>query len=426
MSWAAARLRDGTRIGALFASVLSVLLLVVGLGSLKTAAAPTERVDILVSFARQPGPAERALVQGLGGVVKGAYRIVPAIAASIPEAALAALQANPNVVRVEIDGQVEAFHLADPDTPEVASAWGVDRLDANLLWNTTTDSGRGVGIAIVDTGTGPHPDLPGAVARLNCLSGTCLPGGDDDHGHGTHVGGIALALENGIGVVGVAPAATLFSYKVLNKFGSGSWSGIVAALDHIVNYNLGSGTPQIRIANFSLGSSFDPGSIVKAAFDNAYAAGVLLIAAAGNSGNPAGRGDKIAYPARFASVVAVGATDDRDRRASFSSTGPDLELVAPGVDVLSAVLNGGYGIASGTSMAAPHVSGAAALVVGAWIVGGVVDAIDTNGVNGIADEARALLDSTAKDLGKMEGPDSQYGNGLVNPERAVTGRNTHF
>ncbi len=398
-------------------AALSVLMLLATGMPAATSAAP-DRVDVIIAFHSNPGPADEALVRGLGGRVKGSYTIVPAVAASIPAAAAEALQHNPRVASVELDIEVQAADLADADTAEMSGAWGVDRLDANLVWSTA--NGAGVGVAIVDSGSGPHTDLPDALVRVNCLSGTCVSGGNDDNGHGTHVAGSVLAVQNGVGVVGMAPGASLFSYKVLSSSGSGSYSAVIAALDKIVADNAsGANTPRIQVANFSLGSSGDPGSTTKAAFDNAYASGVLIIGAAGNSGNPKGKSNNVIYPARYDSVVAVAATDKSDKRASWSSTGPSVELAAPGVSIKSTWLNNGYNTISGTSMATPHVTGAAALVFAAGAVN------DANGTNGVADEVRALLDSTAKDLGSS-GRDSLYGYGLVNPPKAVGVGDTHF
>jgi len=405
-----------TRLAVLTGMLLAAMVMSGTFGGGEAAdAAASSRVDVIIGFRSAPGPAERALVEDLGGSVRATFRVVPAVTASLSEGALGALRSDARVASVELDGEVHALHLADTDTlAEVTNSWGVDRLDANLV----TTAGAGVGVAIVDTGSGPHPDLPAAAARKNCLSGSCVDGGDDDNGHGTHVAGSVLAVQNSVGVVGVSHGATLFSYKVLNASGSGSWSGIIAALDDIVAYNATSPAVRIAVANFSLGSSSDPGATVKAAFDNTYASGVLVIAAAGNSGNPRGKGNNVGYPARYSSVVAVAATDKSDKRATFSSTGPDVGLAAPGVSINSTYLDGGYKVLSGTSMATPHVTGAAALVIGAGAV------TDTSGVNGIADEVRALLNSTAKDLGSA-GRDSSFGYGLVNPEKAVTGANTH-
>ena len=147
------------------------------------------------------------------------------------------------------------------------------------------------------------------------------------------------------------------------------------------------------------------------AFDSAEAAGVLHVAAAGNSGNAGGGGDNVIYPARFESVIAVAATDENDSRASFSSTGPAVELSAPGVSIYSTIPGGGYGAGDGTSFASPHAAGAAALVISAGVV-------DANGNGRTNDEVRAILTQAADDLGAT-GRDALYGWGLVNAARAA-------
>ncbi|MBU4483368.1 MAG: S8 family serine peptidase, partial [Actinobacteria bacterium] len=156
---------------------------------------------------------------------------------------------------------------------------------------------------------------------------------------------------------------------------------------------------RMDIINMSLGGGAS--STLEAACLSANQNGLLLVAAAGNSGNPPGKGDNIIYPAAYESVIAVAATDQNDKRASWSSTGPDLELSAPGVAINSTLLGGGYGEKSGTSMASPHVAGTAALVITA----------------GISD-VRGQLQSTAKDLGAT-GWDSKYGWGLVDAFAAL-------
>ncbi len=139
------------------------------------------------------------------------------------------------------------------------------------------------------------------------------------------------------------------------------------------------------------------------ACDAAYDLGYLLVAAAGNSGNNPGRGDNVGYPARYGSVVAVAASDDSYRRARWSSTGPDLELIAPGVSILSTLLGDTYGTASGTSMASPHVAGAAAL---AWAANPALANVDI----------RTILQLTAEDLGLAL---NHQGHGLARADLAV-------
>jgi len=351
----------------------------------------TELVPVLIAFRDRPGPSEQALVRSYGGRIKYTYNLVPAIAASIPEQAVAALSRNFNVVRIEPDVKVYA---ADG---ELTNAWGVEHIGAGSV-HASNNRGTGVKVGIIDTGIdSTHPEL-----SANYAGGWDFINNDndprDDHGHGTHVAGIVGAVDNGdvdAGVVGVAPEASLYAYKVLNASGSGVYSDVIAALDQAVEDGM-------EVANMSLGSSEDPGQIVHDACDRAAAAGIVLVAAAGNSGKRNGSGDNIIYPARYSSVIAVAATTSSDDRAYFSSTGPDLELAAPGYNIYSTIPGGWYGYESGTSMACAHVAGTAALIIH----------------SGISD-VRGRLASTADDLGP-QGFDTLYGFGLVDAAEAGT------
>ncbi|HET8539501.1 MAG TPA: S8 family serine peptidase [Anaeromyxobacter sp.] len=350
---------------------------------------------MLVQFDRTPGPAERALVRGAGGDVRYTYRLVPAIAASLPEGALDALRRNPAVVRVEADGVV---HASDA---ELDAAWGVKRVGAGTV-HAGGNLGAGVRVGVLDSGVdAAHPGLSWDPAcSANFVETETL---QDGYGHGTHVAGTIAALDDGAGVVGMAPAATLCVYKVLSSSGSGYYSDVIAALERAV-------ADGVRVTNSSFGSSMDPGLTVRTAFDNAAAAGVLNVASAGNLGTADGAGDTCTYPARFDSVVAVAATTATDARAGFSSTCADVELAAPGDAVYSTLPGGGHGLSSGTSMAAPHVAGTAALVLAA-----------NPGWSG--DQVRAQLQLTALDLGDP-GRDALFGFGLVDA-RAATGAANH-
>ena len=349
---------------------------------------PDGLVKVLIGFKQKPGPAEQELVKGVGGKIKYIYHLVPAIAASVPEVAIEALKKNPNITHVELDSMVYA--LLDG---ELDNSWGVKRIGAGVV-HENGNGGAGVKIAIIDTGIDySHLDL-----NANYKGGWDFVNNDkdpmDDNGHGTHVAGIVAALDNGIGVVGVAPAASLYALKVLDSSGSGYYSDIIAAIEWCVEND-------IQVTNNSYGSPGDPGKTVKDAFDDSASAGVLHVAAAGNSGNSYGVGDNIIYPARYDSVIAVAATDKSDKRASWSSTGLDLELSAPGVAINSTLLGGGYIEMSGTSMACPHVAGTAALMIVAKV-----------------SDVRGKLQSTADDLGAT-GCDSKYGYGLVDADEAA-------
>ena len=382
---------------------LSIVVVAVAVLLLPLAAAPVfggnhgggegkaEKVPVLIGFTQQPGPNEEALVRKHGGDIKYTYHLVPAIAASLPAGAIEGLGKNPKVTSIDPDGQVQAID------DELDNTWGAKRIGAGTV-HGGGNKGTGVKVAVIDSGIDyAHPDLD-----ANFKGGHDFVNDDtnpmDDNGHGTHVAGTVAAEDDGLGVVGVAPEASLYAVKVLNSSGSGSWSDIIAALQWSVDKG-------IHVTNNSYGASQNPGGIVQAAFDKSAAAGVLHVAAAGNSGNPKGKGDNVGYPARFESVIAVAATDDSDNRASFSSTGDAVELAAPGIAINSTKLDGGYVEFNGTSMASPHVAGTAALVIAAGIS-------DANGDGNINDEVRLRLQQTADDLGDT-GRDPQYGFGGV-------------
>ncbi len=219
----------------------------------------------------------------------------------------------------------------------------------------------------------------------------------DENGHGTHVAGIIAAEQNGSGVVGIAPEAELYAVRVLDGAGFGLVSWIISGIEWAV-------MNQMDILNFSLeGPHF---LSLQDACDNAYNAGVLLVAAGGNT-----YGNAVRFPAAYDSVIAVTATDSNDIRSYISPIGPEVELSAPGVDIMSTVLGGSYDFLSGTSQAAPHVTGTAALFI-------LSNQDDLNN-DGILDnyDVRLKLQATAIDLG-MIGVDDVYGFGLVNAAAA--------
>jgi subtilisin family serine protease len=375
-----------------FKRVILSIAMLGSLGAAPVAAQAPERLDVLIGFDRPPGAAQEGLVRAFGGSIKYRYHLVPAIAANIPETAVAGLLRSQRVLRVELDGQFQAVDA------ELDAAWGVKRIGSGTV-HDGGNKGSGVKVAVIDSGIDyTHPDL-----SANYLGGYDFVNDDndpmDDYSHGTHVAGTIGAADNNLGVVGVAPEAFLYGLKVLNSNGSGSFSDIIAALQWAVDNG-------IQVTNNSYGSSVNPGSTVQAAFDNSYAAGVLHIAAGGNSGNPKGKRNNVIYPAQWESVVAVAATGSTDLRASFSSTGPANELAAPGVGILSTMPGGGYGTKSGTSMASPHAAGTAALIIAAGYVTS-------------AGDVRQRLQETADDLGDP-GRDNHYGYGLVDADEAAS------
>jgi subtilisin family serine protease len=372
--------------------VLVVALLVMMIAPAAMASANTARVKVFIGFTSNPGPAEEALVRAFGGTVNNTYSIIPAIAAELPERALAGLLKNPQVTVIEPDIEIYAIDTSDY-TKELDQTWGVKHIGAGLVHDSGS-FGANIKVAVIDSGISPHSDLAGISGGYDFVNDDSNPA--DDNGHGTHVAGTIAALRNGSGVVGAAPEVELYALKVLGASGGGSFSSVIAALEWAVNEG-------IQVTNNSYGSSGDPGTLVKAAFDNSYASGILHVAAAGNAGNLRGIGDNVGYPAKYASVIAVAATDKNNKRASFSSTGPAVEISAPGVSINSTLFNGGYGTMSGTSMASPHVAGVAALT---WAAN-----------KGLTNEQiRGILQEKAEDLGLSA---NHQGYGLVRADWAV-------
>jgi subtilisin family serine protease len=289
--------------------------------------------------------------------------------ATLSSARVAGLRADPSVAAVVPDLPVHALAQTLPT--------GIDRIDGEA---SSTHSGDGAGavnvdIAVIDTGIDvDHPDL-NVVGGTNCIGGSSF---DDDNGHGTHVAGIAAARDDGNGVVGVAPGARLWAVKVLNSAGSGSISQIVCGIDWVT-----ARASTIEVANMSLGGSSPLGSIsgCNSSFDpmhgaicRSVSAGVTYAVAAGNSAANANS----FVPATYNEVITVSAladfngqpgggaaatcrADQDDTFADFSNFGSDVDIIAPGVCILSDFMGGGLNTLSGTSMASPHVAGAAAL-----------------------------------------------------------------
>jgi len=273
--------------------------------------------------------------------------------------------------------------------------WGVNRIDAEKAWRKT--AGRQIRIAVVDTGCGPHPDLRiwGGASVVSYTESY-----SDDHYHGTHVAGIIAAIDNEFGVVGVAPRVRLYAVKVLNGFGSGFVSDVIEGLQWCVRNKM-------NAINMSIGTYMNY-QTMKLTVEAVNRAGIVQVAAAGNSG-----GEQVIYPAAYPPCLAISATNKDNEIAYFSSTGPEVDFSAPGQYVFSTIRRNripGYGILSGTSMATPHVTGTAALII---------TMPDPNG-DGVWSpaEVRERLKKTATDLGD-EGKDNLFGYGLIDAQRAV-------
>jgi subtilisin len=291
-----------------------------------------------------------------------------------------------------------------PPPPAQSTPWGVTKIDAPLVWSNGL-LGATVKVGIIDTGIDmDHLDLAANVkGGYNCIAETT--NFDDDNGHGSHVAGTVAGVNNTIGVIGVAPSAELYGIKVLSKSGRGSTSDIIQGMQWAVAHDL-------DVINMSLGTT----SYVAAYEDATNAvlnAGVVMVCSAGNSGPGE---NTVGYPAHFEGVIAVAATDSGDLVASFSSRGPEVDVAAPGVSIYSTYKNGGFTTMSGTSMAAPHVTGTVALMLKSPISGKAWD-LDGDGVWDPLDVERRL-EGTALDLGTA-GFDTSYGWGRVRANLAI-------
>ena len=266
--------------------------------------------------------------------------------------------------------------------------WGVEKIGAKAAWQNGL-TGKGVKIAVLDTGVDTdHPDLE-ITAGKSFVDYTSSY--EDDNGHGTHVAGVIAAKDNDIGTVGIAHEASLYIAKVLDENGDGYISSVIRALDWAL-------AQDVDIVNLSMTGNTHSAAL-KAMIDKVYERGVLIVAASGNDGRSDGSGDTVNYPARYESVIAVGAVNEQLKRAPFSGTGPAVEVTAPGVNILSTYKGGGFAYSSGTSMAAPHVSGHLALLIEAH-------------PHAPHEEIRALLREQTIDLG-VKGRDTSYGYGLI-------------
>lgn len=324
--------------------------------TLSTESASSRRyIVVFRSHVGNPNAEATSVMRGRGGQITHSFsRAVKGFAVTLPKAAasafLEAMERNPNVDHVEVDATVSTL---EPSATETASTWGLDRIDQRDLPLSSTyaplSAGSGVTAYIVDTGIlATHADFGGRVAG----GYTAIDDGygtSDCHGHGTHVAGTV-----GGAAWGVAKSVSLVPVRVLSCTGSGTLSGVIAGLDWVI-----ANAKKPAVVNMSLGSGAS--SAIDTAVANVVASGITVVVAAGNSG-----ADACDYsPARAPAAITVGATTSSDARASYSNYGSCLDLFAPGSSIKSSWYTSTSATAtlSGTSMAAPHVAGVAAVIL---------------------------------------------------------------
>ena len=294
------------------------------------------------------------------------YDVVKGLAIKIPnEKVLEQLKNNPLVSYMGNDRKISAF--IDTHTENQIVPASVDRVEDGESLNNINPNFVDADIAILDTGIDlDHPDL-NVFHERSFIPGTI--NADDDHGHGTHLAGVAAAKDNSFGMVGIAPGARLWAIKVLESSGMGEISTLIKGLDYITQHQ-----NEVDVAVLSLGCECESGAL-NIAINNSIKAGITIVVAAGNEGKDAGT----FTPANNPEVITVSAIADTDGKcggngpptpygaddmlASFSNYGNVVDISAPGVDIYSTFKSNSYTKLTGTSMAAPHVAGAAALYI---------------------------------------------------------------
>lgn len=395
------------------------LLRVLAFVALLAGTASAQQIQRIVVFDSATPAAQRvSIARTSGGQVVRELPLINAVVISVPPAQIQSaevkLKKRQEVRRIDEDPRIDWLKAVSavrdvplPDAKAFLSPlkltgrsaakestqrlpWGISRVNAAGAWGKTR--GEGVKLVVIDTGVDmTHPDLKDLIAGgWNATNKDKPADFNDDNGHGSHVSGTIAAVDNEFGVIGVAPKVALYGVKVLDANGSGTFSDVIAGMQWAVDNKM-------QVANMSLGASKGNPSL-EAAVTAMAKAGVVLMAAAGNSGRAVG------FPAAYPEAIAIAASDNKDKTAYFSSRGPEVDFIAPGVDVDSTYMGGAYDSLSGTSMATPHMAGLAALAIGA------------QGLSG-PDAVRAALAKAATTLPGI--PVEQQGVGLVDAGKLV-------
>ncbi|WP_051123198.1 S8 family serine peptidase [Paenisporosarcina sp. HGH0030] len=363
-----------------FVMGLSVTWLLCSYGNATVSAEEYEEKRMLVLFDEELNEQEmKETVLEAGGEMTEAYTEVDIASVDLTSAEAADLREDPSVHLVEEDIVLKLNNQLED--------WGIASTRVPSAWDSGF-TGKGIKVAVIDSGISPHSDLDiaGGISTVGYTSSY-----KDDQGHGTHVAGIIGARNNSFGVRGVAYETEIYAVKAFDRNGEAYLSDLIEGID----WSIANG---MDIINLSSGTQTSTRSFLNVV-NKAYDSGLLIVAAAGNDGAPNGLGDTVDFPARYASVIGVGAVNSFFERAPFSSTGPEVEVAAPGVEILSTYLDNQYAYMSGTSMATPYVTGQLALLKQAYPE-------LTN------EQLRLVLIEHTKDLGAA-GRDPYFGYGFI-------------
>ncbi|MEK0317032.1 S8 family serine peptidase [Cohnella sp. 56] len=376
--------------------IFSLLYLVLAPYDQLEAKTNSNKTEYLVGFKKGLEPQSYLNAKKIKHSIKKKMRKQTTVMMELDDLEIKQLRGDPNIAFIEKNDSVTVQGITVSDTQgENASTnlssevipWGNVAIGANLVQESEL-KGNGIKVAVLDTGIFAHPDLK-VIGGVNFVPTSTSY--SDDNGHGTHVAGILAAQHNDLGIKGVAPNVDLYAVKVLDESGNGTYSQVIQGIEWAIDNH-------INIISMSFTGNSDSQALHEAII-KANSSGILLVGSAGNFGKGF---ETEKYPALYPEVISVGATTQANLRANLSSTGSQLDIMAPGVDILSTYNDGGYTQLSGTSMAVPYISAAAAVL---WSHYPSEDADSI--MNRIFDNATTL------------GSSHEYGNGLINLAKSL-------
>lgn len=349
-------------------------------------ASSNQEVEVIIGYENESG---RKAIENNSSTLHQDFANLKAVSVTMEAQKLKKLRTNKNLTYFEedMDVQVSDKNITFTEITDKESirerSWNMQVINAPMAWKENF-TGKGVKIAVVDSGIAAHADLPlaGGVSTVDYTDEWI-----DDNGHGTHVAGLIGADLNDQGVAGAAPDASLYAVKALDNNGEGTLTDFLEAIDWSIQN-------EMDIINLSLGTDTES-EAMKNILQQAYDQGILIVGSSGNNWETGG----VDFPAKFESVIAVSAADISLAISDYSSRGPEIEFSAPGTEVISTFLDGRYASTSGTSTASPHVTGLLAVLKERF-------------PNMTHRELRKELQYHTEDLGEP-GKDPLFGNGLL-------------